>query len=74
MLMGFTDAQLDRINSAAMLLPVNQRDHFVRSIAKRLADLPNPNASDLRKAILFILSAKGISATPSLIWEMRKQA
>lgn len=60
--LALDDAMLDRLTNAAALLPANARDHFMRSVANRIADLHHPpGVAELEVAINFVLGTRGVS-------------
>jgi hypothetical protein len=63
MLLPLNDQQLATIMQAASLLPLQDRDRFLRSVANRL-DLNggSPSDRDLAVAISFVLEGRGIAA------------
>jgi hypothetical protein len=59
--LALDDAMLDRLTAAAALLPVAQRDHFMRSVANRINSLHRPpGMAELEVAISFVLNTRGI--------------
>jgi hypothetical protein len=61
-MISFNDRQLALVMQAAAILPVGQRDSFLRSIAGRLGDLPYvPSDADIEKAIVFVLGNYGVA-------------
>ena len=67
MLLILNDQQLATVMEAASLLPVNDRDRFLRSVANRL-DLNggSPSDRDLAAAISLVLEGRGIAAKPNI--------
>jgi hypothetical protein len=49
--LSLSDIQLERLLQAAELLPVHARDSFLRSVANRVADLPQIGAAEIETAI-----------------------
>jgi hypothetical protein len=43
------------------MLPVSQRDSFVRSVAGRVAGLPNVGMAEIESAIQFVLNSYGVT-------------
>jgi hypothetical protein len=61
-MISFNDRQLALVMQAAAMLPVGQRDSFLRSIAGRLGDLPYaPSNADIEKAVVFVLGNYGVA-------------
>jgi hypothetical protein len=61
-MISFNDRQLALVMQATAILPVGQRDLFLRSIAGRLGDLPYaPSNADIEKAIVFVLGNYGVA-------------
>jgi hypothetical protein len=58
-MLALTDTQLDLVTRAAALLPVHDRDRFLRSIANRLDNKDNPTDGNIRDAIDFVLGCRG---------------
>jgi hypothetical protein len=58
--LGLSDEQLDRLVSAAALLPPNARDRFVRSVANRVSVLPQIGTAEIEDAITFTLASYGV--------------
>jgi hypothetical protein len=54
------DQQLDRVMAAAALLPTSRRDAFLKSVAGRVAGLPNVGTAEIERAIEFALNCYGI--------------
>jgi hypothetical protein len=65
-LLSFSDGQLRLVIKAAEMIPVSQRDSFLRSIAGRLADLHQPTLGDVQAAIVFVLNTRGIAVGADL--------
>src|SRR5579883_476490 len=65
--LSFTDQMLDRLTSAASMLPSSHRDGFLRSVANRLSGLSEPTSGDLETAIGFTLAAYGVVGGPACI-------
>ncbi len=53
---SLTDAQLNRVITAAALLPNNKRSPFLRSVAARLIYVPN-----VEQTIRFVLAVYGVT-------------
>lgn len=72
--LGFTDQELERLASAAAMLPQHARDKFLRSVANLLggtnSDIP-PAA--LESAISFVLANYGISCAPRSKRQRRRE-
>ena len=49
------------------MLPVNQRDAFVRSVAGRVAGLPNIGMAEIEQAIQFVLNSYGVATGTNAI-------
>jgi hypothetical protein len=60
--LSLSDLGLRLIMDSASLIPVSQRDSFLRSIAGRLCDLDAPTRADVESAIRFVLATRGIAA------------
>jgi hypothetical protein len=60
-LFNLDDLQLERLMAGAALLPAHQRDAFVRSVAGRVADIPNFGLAEIETAIVYTLNAYGIA-------------
>jgi hypothetical protein len=61
--LALSDSQLRLVMESAALIPVSQRDSFLRSIAGRLCDLPyQPSKADVEEAIRFVLATRGVAA------------
>ena len=60
-LFALDDQQLERLMDAAAMLPAHQRDAFVRSVAGRVADIPNFGIGEIECAIQFVLNHYGIA-------------
>jgi hypothetical protein len=58
---SLSDEELDRLMDAASMLPTHHRDSFVRSVAGRVADIPNFGIAEIECAIQFVLSHYGIA-------------
>jgi hypothetical protein len=56
------DEMLDRVMAAASLLPQHARDSFLRSVAGRVAGLPNVGNAEIERAINFVLNCRGITS------------
>jgi hypothetical protein len=54
--LSLSDSQLERLLQAAELLPVNARDSFLRSVANRVADLPQVGTAEIEAAIAVVLA------------------
>jgi hypothetical protein len=57
---AFTDEMLERVMAAAALLPVSSRDAFLKSVAGRVAGLPNIGTAEIETAIQFVLNSYGV--------------
>lgn len=57
---SLSDVELDRVMDAASMLPVHQRDSFVRSVAGRVAGIPHFGLAEIESAISFVLNCRGI--------------
>ena len=53
--------QLATVTEAAALLPPGQRDNFLRSVAAVLGANPRPTDGEVRRALLVVLSARGVA-------------
>jgi hypothetical protein len=61
LIISFTDKQLALVMQAAELVPVNDRDNFLRSISSRLVDLPYLlRDCDIEQAVAFVLETRGV--------------
>jgi hypothetical protein len=65
MTLSLTDRQLEHLQFAASLLPVSDRDAFLRSVAGRLS-VATPTDGDLAAVLSFVLQGRDISVSPSL--------
>jgi hypothetical protein len=59
-MLALTDNQLDLVQRAAALLPLHDRDHFLRSLANRMGNVAHPSDHDVQDAVDFILNCRGI--------------
>jgi hypothetical protein len=59
--LGFSDEQVDRLMDAAAMLPASRRDVFLRSVAGRLAGLPDVGDAEFEQAINFVLNNYGVA-------------
>ena len=57
---SLSDEELDRVMAAASMLPPSRRDVFVRSVAGRVAHLPNFGLAEIECAIQFVLNQYGV--------------
>jgi hypothetical protein len=62
--LSLSDRSLRVVIKAAEMLPVGQRDSFLRSIA--VADLHQPSLADVQAAIVFTLNCRGIAVGKDL--------
>lgn len=60
---SLSDEQLDRVMSAATMLPVGRRDVFLRSVAGRVAGLPCVGLAEIETAIAFTLNVYGVTGS-----------
>jgi hypothetical protein len=60
-MMALTDRQLQTVQQAAAMLPVNDRDTFLRSVAGRLSAIAFPTDYDAAHAVNFVLNCRGIA-------------
>ena len=60
-MLALSDHQLQQVQQAAAMLPVSDRDMFLRSVAGRLSDIATPTDSDVAQAVSFVLSCRGIA-------------
>jgi hypothetical protein len=58
--LSLSDEQLDRVMAAAAMLPVSSRDAFLRSVAGRVAGVPNVGIAEVETAIAFVLNSYGV--------------
>jgi hypothetical protein len=58
--LALTDNQLDLVTRAAALLPLHDRDHFLRSISNRIGDVANPDDTAVQDTVAFVLNCGGI--------------
>jgi hypothetical protein len=58
---SLSDEELDRLMAAASMLPQQQRDSFVRSVAGRVAGLPCVSMAEIESAIAFVLNSYGVA-------------
>jgi hypothetical protein len=65
-ILSLSDRSLRVVIKAAEMLPVSQRDSFLRSVAGRLADLHQPSLADVQAAIVFVLNTRGIAVGADL--------
>jgi hypothetical protein len=64
---SFSNRQLTLIMRAAELIPLSQRDGYLRSVAGRLVDLPyTPSNADVEAAVTFVLNTRGIAVGADL--------
>jgi hypothetical protein len=59
--LAFTDTQLAQVITASGLLPLNDRDNFLRSIAGVLAASTSPTDIEVADAITFVLECSGVA-------------
>jgi hypothetical protein len=64
-MLSLTDQQLDLVKQAATMVPVPDRDNFLRSEAAQLVRHP-PTDTDLAAALSFVLQGRDISASRSM--------
>ena len=57
---SLSDEQLDLVTHAASMIPVHDRDFFLRSVANRIGDLARPSDDAVREAIDLVLNCRGI--------------
>jgi hypothetical protein len=60
-MMALTDRQLQTVQQAAAMLPVNARDTFLRSVAGRLSAIETPTDHDVAHAVNFVLGCHGVA-------------
>jgi hypothetical protein len=60
-MLSLSDHQLKTLQQAAAMLPVNDRDTFLRSVGGRLSDIATPTDRDIAHAVSFVLSCRGIA-------------
>jgi hypothetical protein len=61
---AFTDEMMERLTTAAALLPANSRDGFTRTVINRISDLGyRPGLAELEVAIQFVLNARGVAGS-----------
>jgi hypothetical protein len=58
---SLSDEELDRVMGAAAMLPVSQRDMFLRSVAGRVAGQPCVGMAEIESAIRFVLNSYGVA-------------
>jgi hypothetical protein len=58
--LSFDDDQMNRLMDAAAMLPTRQRDAFLRSVAGRVAGMPDVGIAEIESAIEFTLNAYGV--------------
>jgi hypothetical protein len=63
---SFSNRQMALVMRGAEMLPVSQRDTYLRSVAGRLSDLPRPSLADVQAAIVFVLNTRGIAVGADL--------
>lgn len=63
--LALTDRQLDRVIAAASMLPVTSRNAFLKSVAGRVAGLPNVGTPEIESAIHFVLNSYGVIGGPA---------
>lgn len=68
----FSRLQDDLIHRAAALVDEDSREAFWRSIATRLESETYPSDRDVKNAITFVLSVRGVSASSTLLGHDRK--
>jgi hypothetical protein len=59
--LALSDEQMDRLLTAASLLPVTSRDAFLNSVAGRVAGLPCIGMAEIEQAIAVVLGTYGIA-------------
>jgi hypothetical protein len=59
--LSLSDEQMDRVLSAAALLPVTSRDAFLKSVAGRVAGSPHLGMETVEHAIAVVLGSYGIA-------------
>jgi hypothetical protein len=59
--LALSDQAMQHVQQAAALLPLHDRDPFLRSVAGHLADIAKPSDSDVAHAVALILNGRGIS-------------
>jgi hypothetical protein len=65
-MLSLTDQQLDLVKQAATMVPVPDRDNFLRSVAAQLTQRRPPTDTDLAAAIAFVLEGRGTSVGRSM--------
>jgi hypothetical protein len=60
-MLTLSDHQLQQVQQAAAMLPVNDRDTFLRSMAGRLSAIRFPTDYDVSNAVNFVLGCRGIA-------------
>jgi hypothetical protein len=60
-MLSLSDKQMEVVQQAAAMLPTNNRDPFLRSVAGRLADVATPTDYDVATAVTFVLNTRGVS-------------
>jgi hypothetical protein len=60
-MLSLSNHQLQQMQQAAAMLPVNGRDSFLRSVAGRLLAIDTPTDSDVARALSFVLGLRGVA-------------
>jgi hypothetical protein len=55
------------------LLPVHARDGFLRSVANRVADLPQIGGAEIEDAITFLVANYDVAKGRGARWTLRRQ-
>lgn len=58
--LSLSDEMLDRVMSAASMLPVSSRDAFLKSVAGRVVGIPCVGIAEIESAIQFVLNSYGV--------------
>jgi hypothetical protein len=60
-MLSLSDHQLQQVQQAAAMLPVGNRDAFLRSIAGRLSGIATPTDRDVAHAVSFVRGCQGVA-------------
>jgi hypothetical protein len=58
---SLSDEEMDRLTAAASMLPVSSRSAFLKSVAGRVAGIPNAGMAEIESAIQFVLNNYGVA-------------
>jgi hypothetical protein len=63
-MLSLSNDQLRTVMQAAGMLPPDDRDNFLKSLASRLS--PHPTNGEIAAALAFVLGAREVSVHPTL--------